>query len=242
MNHYRITSFLVSLSLTIAIQPRLIAQQTSPTNLSLSKKLISSLDIGFGPNHSWFHGDKYLSDRVKNFNYTIAAGLNHCINSRFDIKLQFLIENKGGKNDRSYILYDEPNDPNIYHNYRSIVDTNLNYSTLSITTGYKLDKARNLVIGLGPYLSYLNKLVSKTEIFKEVNLISTNYSYEMKDYRRFDGGLSLYFSYKLNIYKNIKLNIQPLTNIGLLNIRNHNLPATPLKNNSFTVLLGVNLN
>ena len=206
------------------------------------KRFISKFEVFGGPNVSWFWGDESLSDRVGRVGYSAGVGFYHTLSRHLDINLKIYLDQKGSKVDYDGISYDDPDNPNIFHNYRYIQAYELSYFTFSVLLQYYFGKHKKIFLGSGFSASYLGKSVTWTKFYREGVYIQYYRANDINAYKKYDVGIAMTIGYNIYTDEKIRLYFQLLNNLSLLNIRNPDIPATTLKNNVITFMVGIILN
>ncbi|MEK6781754.1 MAG: outer membrane beta-barrel protein [Bacteroidota bacterium] len=201
------------------------------------KRLVSKIEFLAGPSIIYPYGNEgFEKARVGKLGFAANVGLIHNINSRLAINLKFRYENKGSKT----IAY-SPNIPPP-DSQKSILDVTLKYATFSLLPCYSIWKEREFYIGFGPYFGYLNSVKTSIEVY--MNGILSGQSTSSPDpylfNKAFDVGLTTVIGYNVHINQKTECSVQFLHNLGLVYLSKDT--TYPVRNNTFSLLLGFSIN
>ena len=201
------------------------------------KRLVSKIEFLVGPSIIYPYGNEgFEKARVIKLGFAANVGLVHVINSRLAINLKFRYENKGSKT----VAY-SPNIPPP-DRQKSIADVTLNYATVSLLPHYFIWKERKFYIAVGPYFGYLNIVKVSFEVY--MNGVLSGQSTSRPDphlfNNAFDGGITTLIGYNIHINKKTDCSVQFLNNLGLIYLTKD--ASYPVRNNTFTLLVGFSIN
>jgi hypothetical protein len=205
---------------------QILAQSLEQKKGSLEKFFFAGPNIGFlRGNYFNTDSDQYQRPKV---GFTVGVGTSYQLKKNLDFSALIMLEEKGAK--QYFSVNSGKINAEIEYTYR-------NY-TLGLLTVYRFGANRKLGIGLGPFISYLNKLTTNEFYYfppQYFHLDQTNNNVD------WEFGLSLQCDYQIKIGNNLSLDLRLLNQFGLTNTRDvTQYPVyVEVKTNAISFLMGV---
>ena len=231
-------SCVLALSLVESVQ--VLAQQTPDSRAYSPRPIISKIEFLIGPSSVSIHGneefDKY---GVPKLGYAAGIGFIHNFGRHLGLNARILWERKGFRRSED-ITYSpgvgaSPVTGTITNN------TSNDYMTVSILPQFIFGKVGRFNIGAGGYFGSLRRSITTDHYFYPVPYNVTTTS--KNGYDKYDAGLSFNFGYTFPFRRKVSFTIQLLNDYGLRQIskfHNFNPDFLPIRNNGYSVLVGVN--
>lgn len=204
---------------------QILAQSLEQKKGSLEKFFFAGPNIGF-LRGTYFYTDSERYQRPM-VGFTVGVGTSYQAYKNLDFTALIMLEEKGAKQYFSYnsgTINDE-----IEYTYR-------NY-TLGLLPVYRFGSNRKLGIGLGTFISYLDKLTVDEYSYPLPQFFKRDITRYNVDW---EFGLSFQCDYQLKIGKNLSLDLRVMNQLGLTNTRDvTQYPVhVDVKTNAISFLIG----
>ncbi|MFB9865145.1 porin family protein [Rufibacter immobilis] len=185
-----------------------------------------AIGLQAGPSRTFLRGNKTAQELPADVRLTGGGFLRYRLSNVF-LRAELLYENKGNKEEGSYVEYDLNQHAIGERHYT--MRQRFHYLTLPLLLEVPV-LAKGLHVAAGPYAGYLfgQELASQGE-----KLEFTSY------YKKMDVGLTGGVAYYVPLSPALALKAELRHNLGLLNVTRDPDPASSIKTNATNLLLGL---
>ena len=206
----------------------------------MPKRFISRLEASVGMNLSKPYGS-YFSANMETVRpktgYAFGLSASHDFTRIVSVDVAVLYEAKNYDTSRDRL--DQSLDPP--ENYNILDENGLRYLTLSALTNFRIGKSSKFFLGVGGYYSFLRGVeVAQTVTYNGVVRIY-GFSTSTIDTEDSDHGLILSLKYRYPLNEKFDVAIQLLNALGLYDITTNPLPLVVIKNNTYSLTIGITL-
>ena len=216
------------------------SQNKSDSIVYYLRPIISEIEVLIGPSSVFIHGnEKFDSNGELKVGYAGGLGFIHNFGRRVALNARILWERKGFRQSQEISYTPISGSSPVTGTIKS--NTNNDYLTVSVMPRLAFGRFRRFYIGAGVYYGSLRKSKTTDHYFYPTPYNATINS--KNGFDRYDGGLSFSLGYTFPFRKKVSFTIQLLDNYGLRQISkfyNLNPGYLPIRNNSYSVLFGVN--
>ena len=183
---------------------QILAQSLEQKKGGLEKFFFAGPNIGFlRGNYFNTNSDQYQRPKV---GFTVGVGTSYQAYKNLDFTALIMLEEKGAK---QYISYNSGTlNDEIEYTYR-------NY-TLGLLPVYRFGSNRKIGIGLGPFISYLDKLTAEEYSYPPPQFFKRDLTRDNVDW---EFGITFQCDYQIKIGNNLSLDLRLLNQFGLTNTR-----------------------
>ncbi len=189
--------------------------------LNTPKKFISEVEFFAGPSVTNFWGSGRSTDQVLNFRYAFGAAASHQLDEQFDVNVSLIFERKGSKVEYNEIYF---NDDGTTQDARYEQGDKIDYVNLAASIRYCFGSKRNFHVGLGPFMSRVQKVRNYTNIYDLQDRLIESHYLSGNSYNHFDYGLKTAVGYKFTVRPKLLINSQLLYTLGLSDILKDEIP------------------
>jgi hypothetical protein len=227
-----------TLSLLISVQ--VFSQKKPDSNANQLRTINSNMEVFIGPSSVSIHGNEgFANYGVPKVGYAGGIGFIHNFGRKVALNARVLWERKGFRQREVITYVPDPGGAPVTGTLTNNISND--YLTVSILPRFAFGKYGRFNIGAGGYFASLRKSKTTDHYFYPIPYTVTTNS--KNEYDQYDGGLSFNLGYTFPFQRSMSFTIQFLNNYGLRQIsRFYNLSPghEPIKNNSYSVLVGVN--
>jgi hypothetical protein len=205
---------------------QILAQSLAQKKGGLEKFFFAGPNIGF-LRGTYFYTDSERYQRPM-VGFTVGVGTSYHAYKNLDFTALIMLEEKGAKQYYSYNAGQY--EAEIEYTYR-------NY-TLGLLPVYRFGSNRKFGVGLGPFISYLDKLTLDEFYHTPPQYFKTDQTPYNVDW---EFGITFQCDYQIKIGKNLSLDLRVLNQLGLTNTNNDNKYPIygEVKTNAISFLIGV---
>src|SRR5258706_2334440 len=227
-----------TLSLVICVQ--VFSQNKPDLNANRLRTITSKMEVFIGPSSVSIHGNEgFANFGVPKVGYAGGIGFIHNFGRIVALNARILWERKGFRQREVITYVPDPGGAPVTGTLTSNITND--YLTISILPRFAFGKYGRFNIGAGGYFGSLRKSKTTNHYFYPIHYnVTTN---SKNEYNQYDGGLSFNLGYTFPFRRSLSFTIQFLNNYGLRQISrfyNLNPGYESIKNNSYSVLVGVN--
>lgn len=208
--------------------------------LKIPKRFISRIEASVGLTLSNPCGS-YFTVRpdmvIPKFGYALSLSTSHDFTPIVSVDVTLLYEAKNYNNlsdglDQSL---------NLPETYNTLEENRLKYLTLSFLPNFKIGKSSKFFLGVGGYYSFLRgveatQTVTYSGVVKYYSFTSSTNWLEDSDH-----GLILSLKYRHPLNEKYDVHVQLLNALGLYDITTNPLPLLVIKNNTYSLMIGITL-
>lgn len=208
------------------------------SQLPMPKRFISSVAVSAGINLSRPYGNDFLSKNgVGKTGYIFGLSASHDFSRILSLDLSVFYERKNSSN--IYDILDQSLVPP--QNANTIEELAINYLTIAPALSFRLGQPSRFFVGVGGYYSFLRG-VEFSQVVSYAGIVKY-YSYSRSAIynKDFDTGLVFSLKYRQPLSERYDIHLQLLNSLGLTDITSDKLKALPIKNNSYSILIGLTL-